>query len=327
MTIGRRRTPGRGCEVNESWKPRELSPDELGTGPGAGALLEYLAGADLAGMLTAEKAIVFRGFGVRPDELDGVLDVLLPDRLAYVHGNSPRTKVGRNVYTSTEYPPQYTIAMHNEMSYAAHWPSRLAFFCETTPGAGGATPVVDGELWLASIDPAIREAFAGGVRYVQNLHDGYGLGKSWQQTFETEDRSQVDEFLATAEADWEWRPDGSLRVSQVRASTVRHPVTGAEVWFCQADQWHPGGLGDDTAKALAQIMAPEDLPQNAFFADGGEIPNDYVLHVQNVGLEAAVDVPWHAGDLLVIDNVLVGHGRRPFDGPRRVLVAMSGSPA
>ena len=30
-----------------------------------------------------------------------------------------------------------------------------------------------------------------------------------------------------------------------------------------------------------------------------------------------------AGDLLLIDNVLTAHGRRPYTGDRRVLVAMS----
>jgi hypothetical protein len=42
------------------------------------------------------------------------------------------------------------------------------------------------------------------------------------------------------------------------------------------------------------------------------------------GLAAAVNVDWRAGDLMLIDNVLVAHGRRPFTGSRRVLVAMSG---
>lgn len=56
-----------------------------------------------------------------PGALDDVLDLLLPNRLAYVHGNSPRTKVGSNVYTSTEYPQEFTISMHNEMSYAHAW--------------------------------------------------------------------------------------------------------------------------------------------------------------------------------------------------------------
>ena len=48
-----------------------------------------------------------------------------------------------------------------------------------------------------------------------------------------------------------------------------------------------------------------------------------LAYLPDRGLDAAVDVDWNVGDLLLVDNVLVGHGRRPFTGQRRVLVAMS----
>lgn len=32
---------------------------------------------------------------------------------------------------------------------------------------------------------------------------------------------------------------------------------------------------------------------------------------------------WHTGDLLMIDNCAVSHGRQPYSGPRKVLVAWS----
>jgi alpha-ketoglutarate-dependent taurine dioxygenase len=307
-----------------AWQPLEIRPSDLGIEPSAEALADHLAAADgLAEQLVAEKALVYRDFGVTERTLDAVMDQLLPNRAAYVHGNSPRTKVGRNVYTSTEYPPDYTISMHNELSYAHQWPSRLLFFCAAAPTTGGATPVVDARLWLESLDDEVRTAFAGGVRYTQNLHDGFGLGKSWQETFETKDRDEVESFLAETEASWQWRRDGGLRVIQQRPSFTRHPVTGAEVWFNQSDQWHPAALGDDTAAELAKVLPAEDLPQSVSFADGSPIPAGHVIQVRDRALAAAVDVDWRAGDLLLIDNVLVGHGRRPFTGPRRVLVAMS----
>ncbi|MGV9451895.1 TauD/TfdA family dioxygenase [Streptomyces sp. NPDC003635] len=304
------------------WTPLEIEAE--GTG-GADELVERVIGMgeQFGKLLVAEKGLVFRGFGVTPAELDRVLDALLPNRLAYVHGNSPRTKVGSNVYTSTEYPQEFTISMHNEMSYAHAWPARLAFYCEVQPGSRGATPVVDAALWLRSLDDKVRESFADGVRYVQNLHDGFGLGKSWQDTFETTDREAVEAFLAPTGADWEWKADGGIRVSSLRPATTLHPVTGAEVWFNQADQWHPAGLGDDTAAALAQILPEDELPQNVTFADGSPIPAEYVEQIRDRGLEHAVDVDWRTGDLLLIDNVLLAHGRRPFTGDRRVLVAMS----
>lgn len=309
---------------NLMWAPYEVTPEETGATADARGLAAYLQDKEwLDALLIERKALTFRGFGIEPSELDAVMDRLVPNRLAYVHGNSPRTKVGQNIYTSTEYPPQYTISMHNEMSYAHQWPARLLFYCERAPLSGGATPVVDGVRWLAALEPEVREAFAGGVRYTQNLHGGMGLGRSWQQTFETENRSEVERFLGKGQAEWEWRPDGGLRVSQIRHATVRHPVTGAEVWFNQADQWHASGLGDQTAAALAQIMPEEEMPQSVTFKDGTPIPAEYIAQIQERGLASAVDVDWRAGDLLLIDNVLVGHGRRPFEGPRRVLVAMS----
>ncbi|MFD4540072.1 TauD/TfdA family dioxygenase [Streptomyces bauhiniae] len=312
--------------MNPAWKPCEINPDSISAGSGAGvaALVDWLDGTSgLRDVLDREKALVFRGFGVTEEQLDPVMDRLLPNRLAYVHGNSPRTKVGDNVYTSTEYPAEFTISMHNELSYAHSWPARLMFCCVTAAETGGATPVVDAELWLASLDDEVRERFADGVRYTQNLHGGVGLGKSWQDTFETDDRDSVDDFLATSKALGEWRRDGGLRVTQLRPATVRHPRTGAEVWFNQSDQWHPAALGDETGAALAKLLPADQLPQSVAFADGEPIPAEYVLQVRDRALAAAVDVDWRPGDVLLIDNLLVAHGRRPFTGSRRVLVAMS----
>ncbi|MFD0394715.1 hypothetical protein ACFQ3Z_29985 [Streptomyces nogalater] len=134
------------------------------------------------------------------------------------------------------------------------------------------------------------------MRYTQNLHDGHGFGKSWQETFEAADRAEVERYLAGMPGTaWEWKRDGGLRITQVRPATVTHPVTGTEVWFNQADQWHHAALGDETAAALARIMPEEDLPQHVTFADGSPIDPAYVLEIRDRGLAAAVDVDWRVG--------------------------------
>jgi alpha-ketoglutarate-dependent taurine dioxygenase len=306
------------------WRPLEVTPVTAEVPATAGGLIGWLEDSNSVDKLLVDnKALVFRGFQISEETLDAVIDRLLPRRLAYVHGNSPRTKVGQNVYTSTEYPAEFTISMHNELSYSHQWPARLLFFCARAAEAGGATPVLDGARWLACLDQPVRDAFAQGVRYQQNLHDGYGLGKSWQDTFETSDRNEVEALLSGSAATWDWRPDGSLRITQVRPATLQHPATGTTVWFNQADQWHPASLGDEAAAELAKVLAEDEMPQSVAFADGTAIPADYVNQVRDRGLQEAVDVSWRTGDLMLIDNVLVAHGRRPFTGSRRVLVAMS----
>lgn len=310
--------------VNLTWRPLEIRPDVVGAPAGAAALSDLLADTPaIDELLVRNKALVFRDWGIAPSELDQIMDLLLPNRLAYVHGTTPRTKVGENVYTSTEYPEAFTITMHNELSYAATWPTRLFFYCETPSATGGATPVVDGARWLASIDEEVREAFRPGLIYKQNLHGGLGLGKSWQDSFEVDSKDAAEAILAETGATWEWRPDGGLRISQPAPALIRHPVTDDEVWFNQSDQWHIGGLDEEYAQALAAMMPEEDYPQSVTFADGASIPVEWVRHVRDCGLEAAIDVDWRAGDLMVIDNVAVGHGRRPYTGARRILVGMS----
>jgi alpha-ketoglutarate-dependent taurine dioxygenase len=303
-----------------NWHPKEITPGDINVGPSG--LLEHLRDIDLEKLLLQEKALIFRGFKISANTYEDACAALLPNRLAYVNGNSPRTKVGRNIYTSTEYPAEETIWMHSEMSYSSTWPSRLMFICDRASATGGATPVVDTQVWLESIDDEVREAFAGGLRYTQNMHDGVGLGKSWQETFETDDRSVVDAWLKDSGADWEWKPDGGLRISQGRPATLRHPVIGTEHWFNQADQFHVAGMGEDAAMVAAVV--PEDLlPQSVSFADGSPIPAEFIRHVQETGLNLSRESAWQPGDVLLIDNIAVAHGRRPFTGDRRILVAMS----
>jgi alpha-ketoglutarate-dependent taurine dioxygenase len=302
------------------WRPREITPGDVGAEPSG--LLTYLQDIDLDKLLLEEKALLFSGFKISAETYDDTCAALLPNRLPYVNGNSPRTKVGHNIYTSTEYPAEETIWMHSEMSYSSTWPSRLMFICDRAAATGGATPVVDTQLWLESIDDEVLEAFAGGLRYTQNMHGGRGLGKSWQVTFETDDRKTVEAWLEDAGADWAWKPDGGLRLSQVRPATLRHPVTGTEHWFNQADQFHIAGMGEDAAMMAAVV--PEDLlPQLVSFADGSPIPDEFIKHVQETGLSLSRESAWQIGDVLLIDNVAVAHGRRPFTGERRILVAMS----
>ena len=100
--------------------------------------------------------------------------------MTYDYGSTPRTDLGREVYTSTEYPPRQSIPLHNEMSYTSRWPMRLAFGCLQSSRKGGATPLADSREVLRRVDPALRRRFtAHGVKYVRNYNTGVDL--TWQQ--------------------------------------------------------------------------------------------------------------------------------------------------
>ena len=187
--------------------PLEVRPSSEGERSVA-SLVEWVLRerAWLEERLRRHGGVLLRGFSVAgPEHFENVCRAIDPILEAYVGGESPRTAVSANVYTSTEYPSHLEIALHNEMSYARAWPRRLFFFCEEAPSSGGETQIADGRRVLAAIDPEIRRRFAEKqVMYVRNLQDGAGLGKSWQETFETDDRTRVEAHCRSGDLKYRW---------------------------------------------------------------------------------------------------------------------------
>ncbi|HEX3649356.1 MAG TPA: TauD/TfdA family dioxygenase [Pseudonocardiaceae bacterium] len=277
-------------------------------------------------LLLTHGAVLLRGFGIGdPAAVRAAVSCFGEPFNEYLHGNSPRNAVHDGVWTSTEYPAEYDISLHNELSQSHRWPDRLYFCCLVAPAGGGQTPVSDGRAMLAEMDTAVRARFeAHGVAYLQNMHGGFGLGRSWQETYETDDAEKVTEYLRAADVSHTWTEDEELRIRQVRPATRVHPVTGDEVWFNQADQFHISNLPPDQAQALqALVESDEELPLHATFGDGGPIPADDLAHVRDVARRNEFAFGWRPGDLMMIDNMLVLHGRHAYTGSRRVLVSMT----
>lgn len=305
-----------------------LGMNDGGAAPDSAGQAEMVDAARIRAdeLLLEHGAVVFRGLGISsPAEFHDVVARFAEPFTEYLYGNSPRKAIHKGVWTSTEYPAEYDISLHNELSQSYRWPSRLFFCCLTAPLTGGETPVSDGRAMLRGMDPAVRERFeAHGVAYKQSMHGGYGLGRSWQESYETDDMAKVEEYLRAAGIEFHWTDDEDLRIRQVRPASRTHPVTGAEVWFNQADQFHVSSLRKDEADALLALLETEDeLPLSATFGDSSAIPPDDLDHVRALAREGECAFPWQRGDIMMIDNMLVMHGRHAFTGPRQVLVAMT----
>jgi alpha-ketoglutarate-dependent taurine dioxygenase len=278
--------------------------------------------------ILAHGAVLFRGFAIHDDKSFVELCKRFTDELGlYVEGNSPRRHTSEFVYTSTDYPAEFDISMHNELSYAHTPPLRLLFYCQLPSITGGQTPIVDCRRVLERLGASLVDRFERhGVRYVQNLHGGSGMGRSWQETFETEDRDEVERYLGRGQVEVTWLAKGRLRTEQVRPAIRVHPLSGERVWFNQADQWHVSNLDAQSRRALERFVPVDQFPLNATFGDGSPIPQQDLDHIRSTLWSSAVRFDWRRGDVLVVDNYLVAHGRHAYTGARSVRVAMGGAP-
>jgi len=279
--------------------------------------------APIEARLARHGAVLFRGFPV--DSSDGFhafAAAVAGELLEYKERSSPRHEEGDRVYTSTDFPPEHHIYLHNEHSYATRFPLKLFFCCLVPAEEGGATPLADVRRVYDRIDPEIRERFAEKqYMYVRNFGSGFGL--PWQTTFQTENPYEVEAYCARNGIQCEWKADGGLRTRQVRPAISVHPRTGEPVWFNHATFFHLSTLVPEVREMLASVFAEEDLPNNTYYGDGSPLEPE-TLEVLRAAYEAeTVRFDWEEGDVLLVDNMLAAHARDPFTGSRKVLVAMA----
>ena len=289
---------------------------------------EYRNNEEFYNTLLLEKgALLFKGLDISSlAEFEFVISSISSRFMSYVDGFSPRKKLSENVYTSTEYDADFHITLHNELSYSNIWPSKLFFFCLTPAQWGGETPIADGHEVLDLIPPDLLEEFERkGVKYVRNLHGGNGVGPSWQQTYETQSREFVEQFCASNHIEFIWKSDGGLRLIQKKPAVILHPQTGKRVWFNQVDQFHPCHFNKDIYETLMTLYNHDEmsLPMYGCFGDDSPIADDKIHTIRRIMDQSACPVAWEKGDLLLVDNVAVSHGRMPYKGFRKILVSMS----
>jgi hypothetical protein len=82
-------------------------------------------------------------------------------------------------------------------------------------------------------------------------------------------------------------------------------------------------LPADMRKGMLELFTEDELPSNTYYGDHGVIPDDVAAHLRERYRAASTRFDWMRDDVLIVDNMLVAHGREPFTGPRKIAVAMS----
>jgi alpha-ketoglutarate-dependent taurine dioxygenase len=267
--------------------------------------------------------ILFRGFGLKSVvEFERFIRAISGEALEYKERSSPRSQIGERIYTSTDHPPDKSIFLHNEQSYNLVFPMKIFFFCIKTPEQLGATPIADTRRVFGRILNETRERLMKRkYRYVRNFGEGFGL--SWQEAFQTTRRSEVEEYCRAYRIEYEWRAGNRLRTEQVREVAARHPETGEWVWFNHLTFFHISTLDEQAQEVLRREVAEECLPNNTYYGDGSAIEEEVMRQLREAYEREKVRFDWEEGDVLMLDNMLVAHGREPYIGERTIAVGMA----
>jgi alpha-ketoglutarate-dependent taurine dioxygenase len=276
----------------------------------------------LAQTLARTGAILFRGFPLHTaGEFDAFVTAFGWPNFPYEESLSNAVRLNRTprVFTANEAPSEVTIFLHHEMAQTPVYPSKLFFFCEQPAQTGGATSLCRSDrLWeqLAQRCPAFaRDCERKGLRYAHTMpaqnDPGSGMGRSWQSTLGVTQPDQAERRLAGLGYTWEWGEEGSLRVTTPRLPAVRELGSGRKSFFNQL-----------IAACCGWKDARNDPSKAITFGDGTPLDREAVLTAVSLSEALTVPLEWRQGDVALVDNYVVMHGRQPFTGVRKVLASL-----
>lgn len=276
----------------------------------------------LLALLGHHGAVLLRGFPIDSDlEFDAVIQAMNLGNFTYAESlsNAVRQNRTERVFTANEAPPEVEIFLHHEMAQTPIFPSRLFFYCEQAAVSGGATPLCRSDILLQRLDEELPEFTARcrklGARYTNVMPASSdvasGQGRSWQDTLSVDGKEAAENRLRNLGYSWDWLDHGSLRVTTAALPVVRKSRDGREVFFNQLIAAFCGWQ-DSRNEARKSIC----------FGDGSDIPTSAMERAVALSEEIVFDLPWQTGDVALVDNYLVMHGRRPFQGTRKVLAGL-----
>ncbi|MEO6602234.1 MAG: TauD/TfdA family dioxygenase [Polyangiaceae bacterium] len=206
------------------------------------------------------------------------------------------------------------MGLHLENGNSPFRPDLVWFYCERAARQGSQTTVCDGcRVWERMTDFA-REQFHGSEFLYRRRVDEQKWKRFVQhQTADsiTLDQIQISDLMKLVDAE--------------ESTTIEDVGGGAIVYSYRASAVHQTLFGSGLAWANS-IFGPSynyEAPQITF-ADGHAIPGVLLEEMRTLTADLTEDIDWHSGDIVLIDNTRVMHGRRSIvDTGRKIFNALS----
>lgn len=269
-------------------------------------------------------AVLFRGFAADTDSFLQFSERFCEEFSTYKGGALRWKSFDRQMIdgiptllTTTGFNQTFPIPLHGEMYYGNDRPDILWFRCVTAPAFAGETVLAESCEMAAALNDRTRALFESrNLKYTRELP-----AEDWPVAFQTGDIEEVREACSKAGTSVDLRPDGSLRTEFVCSAFAEKgrfinsilPLTFAERAYERGKGWEESSQS-----------GPQLFPVVVRFEDGSRIPDAAIEDLERAAEAVTFKVRWRDGDLAMVDNRRVMHGRARTVGNDRVIQVRMG---
>jgi long-subunit acyl-CoA synthetase (AMP-forming)/alpha-ketoglutarate-dependent taurine dioxygenase len=307
------RASGHATKENTMTPSVDIQSYGAGTGklvlPATADRLSALDPAQVVELLAEAGFLLFRGFGPDLEDFTSFVkahsDRITLDPARSFHGGEVAQKVDAGTAA---------VGLHLENGNSPFGPDLTWFLCEKAARSGSQTTVCDGyRVWDRMGDRA-RELFAAqDIVYSRNVEEAKWKAFVFHQL---EGRKGLDEIVFD---------DILALVSGQKSTVITLNDDGSIAYAYRTAAAHPTLFGTRLSWANS-VFGPSynyETPRITF-ADGGELPGWLQDELRALTEEVTEDIEWQDGDVALIDNTRVMHGRREIlDTDRTIYNAQS----
>lgn len=271
---------------------------------GEGERLEEVSTAMLGSLFQDHGAVLLRGYPVDLDAFKAFTDVWC---VSSVFNESPDRRLldqAHNIQSVNGGSDPFPL--HPELSREPWKPDVCFFLCLQPPVSGGETTVCDGAEIVRRLPAEIREAMSRRrLLYVQPASP-----------------ETLTYWLGTP------TPTDAQLANQSKSSPYRFVRSQAGVLrVFSRPLLHPTRFGGRPAFGNFLLFARDylGLPNFPVMDNGQRVPDDWMEAVRRAAAPITAPIPWRQGDLVMIDNSRVMHGRRAIvDADNRLIASYFG---
>ncbi|MFG3284537.1 TauD/TfdA family dioxygenase [Streptomyces sp. NPDC048111] len=278
---------------------------------GEGQALDALDRSWVLDQLATSGYLVLRGFAPTIEQFSGLVNSVCTRTTLDPAREFSEGRTVQKVDLGTD-----AVGLHTEHGTNPLTPDLTWFMCESAARVGSQTTVCDGYAVWENLTERTRELFARqDILYSRNIAE-----QAW--------RALASNLLNGSKPDSEITVHDLIDLAKLFGEDklqIRANDDGSIHYVYKVPAAHPTLFGERLAFANS-ILGPSyhyEKPRIAF-ADDTEIPAQALEDIEKVTASLTEDIDWQDGDVAIVDNTRVMHGRRAIEDAdrRKIYVAL-----
>lgn len=249
--------------------------------------------------------LLFRGFTTNVDIFRKFSNLFSTDFLNYTGGAFQRRVINGDQTLLSVNDYQFEIKLHGEMYYQKNIPLMLWFFCASPASEKGETTICDGRQFFTELSDSAKQLFQQKKLKFKALMSE----EEWHSKYKTDNVDKLAELCQ--------QNNTHLTVNNDQSITLEF-ITPAI---------HPSRCGKYQIFINSLLPTIQLNPHILKFDDDSEIPAEVIAELNTIAEKITVDIVWQKGDILMIDNTRIMHGRRAFIDKKRDIYIRLCSPS